>query len=62
MLQDVSHTGITVQNIEQSLAFYRDLLGLEIIFERLASEEFVQRPLAATGPRPELAPGVSFSP
>jgi catechol 2,3-dioxygenase-like lactoylglutathione lyase family enzyme len=26
------HTGFTVRSIERSLAFYRDLLGLEVVF------------------------------
>jgi catechol 2,3-dioxygenase-like lactoylglutathione lyase family enzyme len=36
VLQDVSHTGITVNDLERSLAFYRDQLGMELVFERLA--------------------------
>jgi len=32
-IKRVNHTGISVRNIDRSLAFYRDLLGLELIFD-----------------------------
>ena len=31
MLYEVTHIGITVSNLEQSIAFYRDMLGLMLI-------------------------------
>ncbi len=32
-IKRVNHTGISVRDMERSLAFYRDLLGLELIFD-----------------------------
>jgi glyoxylase I family protein len=32
-IKRVNHTGISVSDMERSLAFYRDLLGLEVIFD-----------------------------
>jgi glyoxylase I family protein len=33
MIKRVNHTGISVSDMERSLAFYRDLLGMELIFD-----------------------------
>ncbi len=33
-LLDIHHLGLTVSDIEQSIAFYRDLLGMELIRRR----------------------------
>jgi glyoxylase I family protein len=33
IIKRVNHTGISVRDMERSLAFYRDLLGLELIFD-----------------------------
>src|SRR4051812_10350028 len=49
VLHDVHHTGFTVESIDRSLGFYRDLLGMEIVFERLACEDFVQKLVDAPG-------------
>lgn len=32
-IRRVNHTGVSVRDMERSLAFYRDLLGLELIFD-----------------------------
>jgi glyoxylase I family protein len=32
-IKRVNHTGISVADMERSLAFYRDLLGMELIFD-----------------------------
>lgn len=32
-MEGIFHTGITVSNLDRSVAFYRDLLGLEVITE-----------------------------
>jgi catechol 2,3-dioxygenase-like lactoylglutathione lyase family enzyme len=37
------HTGFQVGSLERSLAFYRDLLGLEQISERTITKEYVGR-------------------
>lgn len=31
MIQGANHTGFTVSNVEESIAFYRDLLGLKLL-------------------------------
>ena len=36
MLQQIDHVGIAVKNLEESVAFYRDVMGLEVS----ATEEF----------------------
>ena len=30
MLRGVHHAGVTVSNLDRALAFYRDVLGLEV--------------------------------
>ena len=37
------HTGITVSDLDRSLAFYRDLLGFELLWRRLYEEEYILR-------------------
>lgn len=32
-LKRINHTGVSVTDMERSLAFYRDLLGMELIFD-----------------------------
>jgi catechol 2,3-dioxygenase-like lactoylglutathione lyase family enzyme len=34
MIQCLNHVGISVANLERALAFYRDLLGLEVLVHR----------------------------
>lgn len=40
------HVGITVEQMERSLRFYRDCLGLDIIFDREYSEDYLREILA----------------
>ncbi|MHB1006075.1 MAG: VOC family protein [Chloroflexota bacterium] len=40
MIVSPNHTSITVADMDRSLAFYRDLLGFEVISERFAPAEF----------------------
>ena len=35
------HTGFTVEDLDRSLAFYRDLLGFEVIWQRVSSAEYL---------------------
>lgn len=37
------HTGFTVADLDRSLAFYRDLLGLEVLWQRVSSAEYLGR-------------------
>ena len=43
------HTGVTVADLSRSLAFYRDLLGLEVLAERCAREAYIQQLVGAPG-------------
>lgn len=36
MITDIHHTSFTVSNMEKSIAFYRDILGLELKWDSLA--------------------------
>lgn len=38
-----NHTSVTVSDMDRSLAFYRDLLGMEVISERIAPVEFASK-------------------
>jgi len=33
-MPSLSHTGLTVRDLARSLAFYRDVLGMEVVFEQ----------------------------
>jgi len=33
-MTSLAHTGFTVRDLERSLAFYRDALGMEVVFEQ----------------------------
>ena len=45
MLTEVRHIGIVVKNIENSLKFYRDLLGLQIQRAMNESGEYIDNML-----------------
>lgn len=36
------HTGFTVRSLERSLAFYRDLLGLEVVFQWNPQADYIR--------------------
>lgn len=42
-LTSVAHTGFTVSNLDRSLAFYRDLLGMQLVMMRDTTEEYVSK-------------------
>lgn len=42
MLKSFDHVGFTVYDLDRSLVFYRDLLGLEVLWERVYEEEYVR--------------------
>jgi lactoylglutathione lyase len=43
------HAGITVADLDRSLSYYRDLLGLSVLAERLACEDYILRLVDAPG-------------
>jgi catechol 2,3-dioxygenase-like lactoylglutathione lyase family enzyme len=43
MLYHLDHAAITVSNLDRSLRFYRDQLGLEFILRRVWAEDYVRQ-------------------
>ena len=43
MILNIRHVGIVVSNLENSIAFYRDLLGFEIISNTLEPSLFIDK-------------------
>lgn len=43
------HVGIVVNDIEKQLVFYRDLLGLQILYHKVESGEFLEKILSISG-------------
>lgn len=41
------HVGVTVADLDRALAFYRDLLGFELVAERLYTEPYIMEITAA---------------
>src|SRR6476646_10135023 len=41
-VEGVSHFGIQVADLERSVAFYRDLLGLELVTRWVRDQEYIQ--------------------
>ena len=42
MSTTLDHVGFTVSDLDRSLAFYRDLLEMEVLWERVYEEEYVR--------------------
>jgi catechol 2,3-dioxygenase-like lactoylglutathione lyase family enzyme len=42
MSTTLDHVGFTVSDLDRSLPFYRDLLGMEVLWERVYDEEYVR--------------------
>ena len=49
MLGAIDHTGIAVADLEQSLAFYRDVLGLPLVHRETLPEQGVEAALLDVG-------------
>ena len=54
-IRGVHHTSFTVANLEQSLSFFRDLLGLEVVFTREISDAYFGRIVGLPGCRVKAA-------
>lgn len=55
MIKSVHHTSLTVSDLEGSLAFYRDLLGMPVIHIFESSPEFCEKITAIRGARLKIA-------
>jgi catechol 2,3-dioxygenase-like lactoylglutathione lyase family enzyme len=49
-IQGLSHAGITVSDMEASLRFYRDGLGLEVYIDRIADHDYLREVTAVPSP------------
>ena len=49
------HTSFTVANLQKSLEFFRDVLGLELVFSRLTEDEYFGRIVGLPGCRVHAA-------
>ena len=55
MIKGIFHTSITVDNLERSVLFYRDILGLELLFTREASGEAVSKSIGVENAHLKIA-------
>lgn len=55
MIQDIMHVGVTVSDMDRSIAFYRDVLGLQFQGELLMEGEATDKLFAAEGCRVRVA-------
>lgn len=56
MIKTMNHVGISVRNIERSVAFYRDLFGMEVLIEpRPFSGELYEKIMALNGAAGKVA-------
>ncbi|MBI2939015.1 MAG: VOC family protein [Chloroflexi bacterium] len=49
------HTGFTVSNLERSLAFYRGMLGMEVVAQQVGSAEYLSKVTGFPGVRLNMA-------
>lgn len=54
-LLSVAHTGFTVQDVERSLAFYRDLLGMHLVSRYETAAPYVGQVTGFAGARLKIA-------
>lgn len=45
----IRHTGLVVQNLERSIAFYRDVMGLKLAMQDVESGDFIDNVVAIDG-------------
>ena len=48
MIQSLGHAGLGVSDIDRSIRFYRDLLGMEVIMELDISDDRISRVIGVT--------------
>ena len=49
MLKDFYHTGFVVRDIEESVAFYTDVMGLKLLFRTERTGEFIEKVVGFKG-------------
>jgi catechol 2,3-dioxygenase-like lactoylglutathione lyase family enzyme len=49
MITGIHHFALTVSDMERSLAFYRDLFGLEVLSDRVVERDYVEQITAVEG-------------
>lgn len=54
-VQAISHFAITVTDLDRSLAFYRDLLGLEVASDRVVQGDHISRGVQVPGAQIRIA-------
>ena len=54
MLTHIHHYGFVVRNIDESLGFYRDILGLPVSVDRVIEEQGVRGVLLPIGENSEI--------
>jgi catechol 2,3-dioxygenase-like lactoylglutathione lyase family enzyme len=55
MIRGLNHVGISVANLDRSVGFYRDLLGMEVVFHGEFAGEQYETILALEGARGRVA-------
>ncbi len=55
MIKSLEHVGLGVSDMEKSLEFYRDLLGMEVIMELDISDERIGRVIGVAGAKCRIA-------
>ena len=55
MLRGVHHAGVTVSNLDRALAFYRDVLGLEVFFTAERGDDTIGEIVGYPGAKIKLA-------
>ncbi|HBR19021.1 MAG: hypothetical protein UV78_C0002G0027 [Parcubacteria group bacterium GW2011_GWA2_43_17] len=49
MIQSLGHVGLGVSNLEQSLKFYRDVIGMEVLMELTITDDRIARVIGIPG-------------
>lgn len=55
MIKAINHVGVSVENIERSVSFYRDLLGMEVVTQKDFAGEQYEAILGFKGAKGRLA-------
>jgi catechol 2,3-dioxygenase-like lactoylglutathione lyase family enzyme len=55
MIKGMNHVGISVANLERSIEFYRNALGMEVVVEKIFKGELYEKILALRGASGKVA-------